>query len=164
MSCHKPVHPKDQIRSIEIATSGCLRNCPVVAVRIDSSLVFKYHGGYKAKLKGYYSGTISQGFWDTLNVKLKQINFKKLDTTPYYGLDGEQSEVIFYWESHKKHISKSIDDTPDEVSNVLTWVLNSYKHIPLYKTKDTIGFESRFINIRPPLLKKDSVKFPPPAQ
>jgi hypothetical protein len=162
ISCHKPIHPKDQIRSIEIETGGGIKRYPVVAIRIDSLLTFKYHGGDNAKLQGYYSGTVSQGFWDTLNIKLKQINFKKLDTTPYDMLDEERVEAIFYWESHKRHITKPIVNNPDSVSDALIWIANSYKNVSLHKTKDTTAFETPFRT--QPRPAKINIKFPPPAK
>ena len=164
ISCRLPGKPKDQIKSIEIATDGCLAGCPVIAIRIDSSLTLKYHGGFNAVPKGFYSGVVTQGFWDTLNVKLKQINFKKLDTAQYYSIDGEVAEAIFYWDSHKRHIFKSIYENPDSVSSVLIWIINSYKHIDPHKLKDSVKFETTYQNMQPPILIEDHVLFPPPKK
>jgi hypothetical protein len=67
-----------------------------VGLIIDSTLNMQYYGGYKAALQGYYYGKVTPGFWDTLNIQLRQINFKKLDTA-YRSLpiDGEPLEAIF---------------------------------------------------------------------
>lgn len=164
MACHKLGHPKGQINRIEIATSGCLRGCPVVGICIDSSLTLRYYGGHKAKLQGFYTGTVTQGFWDTLNMKLKHINFKNLDTTEYLPLDGEDAEVIFYWNKQKRHIFKSIDDDPDSISHVVIWIANSYKRVELHKLKDSVSFETTFQFVRPPKPKIDQVMFPPPKK
>jgi hypothetical protein len=163
-ACHHLKKRQDQINRIEIATGGCLRGCPVIGISIDSTLRLKYYGGYKAKLQGYYSGFVTQGFWDTLNVKLKQINFKKLDTSKYYELDGEVDEVIFYWDKQKRHIFKSVDDDPDAVSHVLIWIADSYKHIQLQKSNDTLKFETTYQFMMPPKPKLVQIKFPPPKK
>jgi hypothetical protein len=163
-ACHKPISKKNEINKIEIATGGCLRRCPVIGIIIDSTLSLKYYGGYKAKLQGYYSGIVTQGFWDTLNMKLKHINFKKLDTTDYLPLDGEDAEVIFYWNKQKRHIFKSIDDDPDSISHVLIWIANSYKHIELHKLENSVHFETTYQFIQPPKPKLDQIRFPPPKK
>jgi hypothetical protein len=163
-ACLKTIRPKDQIQRIEIATSGCLKGCPVIGIQIDSLLTFRYYGGYKAKLQGFYSGVVTQGFWDTLNFKLKQINFKQLDTAQYYGIDGEVAEVIFYWGDQKRHIYKPIDGDPDAVSHTLKWVINSYNQVDLHPLKDNIKFETSYQNMKPPIFENDQVKFPPPSK
>jgi len=125
-----------------------------------STLAFKYYGGYKAKLQGYYSGVVTRGFWDTLNIKLKEIKFKKLDTSKDYPLDGEVAETIFYWGKQKRHIFKSIDDDPDSVSHVLIWIINSYKNIELNKLKDSVNFETRYQYMMPPKPSLHQIIFP----
>jgi len=163
-ACNRPASTKYEINKIEIATGGCLRGCPVVGEIIDSTLTFKYYGGYKAKLQGYYEGKVSQGFWDTLNLKIKQISFKKLDTSKYMEVDGEAAEAIFYWNNHKRHVFKSIYNDPDAVSHVLIWIINSYKTIELHKLKDSVSFETGYQFMLPPRPKSDQVKFPPPKK
>lgn len=129
-SCNSPFSKKYEINKIEIATGGCLRGCPVVGEIIDSSLCLKFYGGYEAKLQGGYEGKVTQGFWDTLNSKLKRINLKALDSSePGLPLDGEPAEVIFYSGNHKRHIFKSIYKDPDSVYHLLIWILNSYKRL-----------------------------------
>jgi hypothetical protein len=167
IGCHNPLRRKDQINRIEIATGGCLHGCPVIGLRIDSALKLIYYGGYKAKLQGYYSGFVTQGFWDTLNVKIKQINYKKLDTVNDLGLDGQDAEVIFYWNKQKRHIFKSIYEDPDSISHVLIWITDSYKHFQLQKSNDTPKFETTYQFMRPPSPPKpklDQVTFPPPKK
>lgn len=161
-ACNSPVAKKYEINKIEIATGGCLRGCPVIGEIIDSSLAFTYYGGYKAKFQGYYEGKVTQAFWDTLNLKLKQINFKKLDTSATLPLDGESAEVVFYWGNHKRHVFKSIYDDPDSVSHLLIWIVNSYKRMELHKLSGIVLFETTFQFMTPPKPKRDNVKFPPP--
>lgn len=162
--CFQPTKKEDNINKIEIATSGCLRGCPVIGISIDSSLAFRYYGGYKAKLQGYYSGVVTRGFWNTLNIKLKKISFKTLDTSKDYPIDGEVAEAIFYWNNQKRHIFKSIDADPDSVSHVLIWIINSYKNIELNKLKDSGKFETRYQYMMPPKPNLHQIIFPPPKR
>jgi len=166
-ACRNPAKRKDQINRIDIADGGCMKGCPAIGISIDTSLTLKYYGGYKAKLQGYYEGKITQGLWDTLNLKLTHINYKKLDTATYYGMDGETAEVIFYWNKQKRHITREIYEDPDSVSHVLIWIVNSYKQVKLHKLTDTVKLETKYqfmMPPRPPRPKLDQVKFPPPRK
>lgn len=167
VACHSPLKRKNQINRIDIADGGCMKGCPAVGISIDTSLTLKYYGGYKAKLQGYYSGKVTQGFWDSLNIKLEQIRFKKLDTSNFAELDGQSAEVAVYWNKQKRHFTRSIFEDPDSVSHVLIWIINSYKQVKLHKLTDTVKFETRYQFImppRPPKYKLDQVKFPPPKK
>ena len=163
-SCNKPTINKNSISRIDIATSGCLRGCPVVGLSIDSTLELKYYGGYKARLHGYYEGEVSNGFWDTLNYNLKMIKFNELDTSKDMPIDGEVAEVIFYWNGQKRHVYKSIYEDADSVSHILIGVINSYQHIELHKIKDSIKFETIYQYLMPPSPKAYNVVFPPPVK
>jgi hypothetical protein len=166
-ACRNPTKRKDQIKRIDIADGGCMKGCPAVGISIDSSLTLKYYGGYKAKFQGYYAGKVTQGFWDSLNTKLEQIRFKKLDTSSFAELDGQSAEVAVYWNKQKRHFIRSIYEDPDSVSHVLIWIINSYKQVKLHKLTDTVKFETRYQFImppQPPKPKLDQVKFPPPKK
>ncbi|HEY4322950.1 MAG TPA: DUF6438 domain-containing protein [Mucilaginibacter sp.] len=164
--CDNHITRRNTITRIEVAKGGCLRGCPVTAISIDSSLTFGYFGGYKAKLKGNYTGKVTQGFWDSLNMKLEQMNYKHLDTTEYLELDGEQAEVICYWAGHKRRITLSIDgfDTTSYKSKFFRDLAYSYDHVKLNKTSSVVKFEVKYQYMTPPLPKKDNVKFPPPRR
>ena len=163
--CNKHRTNKNEINKIEIATGGCLRGCPVIGLIIDSALNYSYYGGEKAKLRGYFHGEITPELWDSLNLKLKKINFKEINSEEL-GLDGENAEVIFYWGNNKKHLFKSIYGNHDSVSNVLIWIINSYKHIRLNKSSEQIRFNTtyQFMKAPMPRPKLDNVKFPPPGK
>jgi hypothetical protein len=165
-ACHRPLKRKDQINRIEIADGGCMTGCPVFGIRIDSTLALKYYGGYKAKLRGYYSGRVTQGFWDTLNTKLEQIKFKGLETNNFGELDGHSAEIVVYWNKQKRHFMRSIYEDPDSISHILIWIADSYKHIQLKKSNDTLKFETTYQFMMPPSPKSklDQVKFPPPKK
>jgi len=160
-ACHKAHEQNNEISKIEIATSGCLRGCPVVGVQIDSSLKLVYYGGYKSKLQGYYEGKITQGIWDTLNFKLKHINCRKIDTSEIFTIDGENAEAVFYWNKQKRHIYRSIYENPDSISDALIWIINCYKRVGLQKSNDSVRFETTYQNMKPPTLSKHQVVFPP---
>jgi len=164
ISCYHPKKRTDQISKIEIATSDCLKGCPVIGISIDSTLTFKYYGGYNAKLQGYYSGFVTQGFWDTLNTKLEQIKFKGLETNNFGELDGHSAEVVVYWNKQKRHFMRSIYEDPDSISHILIWIADSYKHIQLQKLKDSVKFETTYQFMMPPKPKLDPVRFPPPKK
>jgi hypothetical protein len=161
-ACQKPVGKKEEIGKIEIATTGCLRGCPIVGLQIDSSFKLVYYGGYKSKLQGYYEGKITQDIWDTLNFKLKHINYRKIDTSEYLEIDGENAEAIFYWNKQKRHIYRSIYENPDSISDALIWIINCCKRVKLQKSKDSIKFETTYQNIKPPIMAKYPIQFPPP--
>jgi len=165
-ACNKPHNSNNVINKIEIATGGCLRNCPVVGLIIDSTLNMQYYGGYKATLQGYYHGTVTPGYWDTLNIKLKQINFKTLDTINGLPLDGESAEAIFYWGANKRHVFVPIDSNTAPAAGVFTWIMNSYKRTDLQKMGNNAQFETTFQFIKPPSppLPADRVLFPPPKK
>jgi len=165
-ACNTPTKSNNEINKIEIATGGCLRGCPVVGLIIDSTLNMHYYGGYKAKLKGYYYGKVTLAFWDTLNIKLKQINFKKLDTSRISWIDGENAETIFYWGTKKRHVFKSIDGNTDAAATVFTWIINSYKRVELQKLNNTVKFETTFQYMQPPTPRSpaDQALFPPPKK
>lgn len=166
-ACDKRWKNNYEINKIEIGAWGCMHGCPAVGLIIDSTLNLEYYGGYKAKLQGYYNGKVTQGFWDTLNLKLRQINFKKLDTSfNQLPLDAESAEAVFYWGTKKRHVFILIDDNPDSASSTIRWIINSYKHLSLQKQNKGVKFETTFQYMQPPILKSpaEQVIFPPPKK
>jgi len=166
-ACNKPVKRNNEIDKIEIATGSCLRRCPVVGLIIDSTLNMQYYGGYRAKLQGYHYGKVTQGFWDTLNVKLRQIDFKKLDTSFIrLPLDAESAEAIVYQGANKRHVFVPIEGNTGPAASVFTWIINSYRSIKLQKLNSKVKFETTFQFMMPPTPKApaDQVIFPPPKK
>jgi len=113
-ACNKPVKSKNEIIKIEFA-----HEWPAGAISIDSSLTYHYFGGQLAKKKGYFTGKATASFWDTLNRKFEQIDFKHLDTAGNLRIDVPASELIIYWKGHKLHLRKDLYDLPDSVSNTI---------------------------------------------
>ena len=152
-SCDKHNRRKNEITKIEIATGGCFGPCQSTIVSIDSSLNYKYFGGEtyftlppdsknNGKLKGYYSARISPGFWDTLNIKLETINYKKLDTSYQHSVDDQSLEVFIHYNDKTKHIKAQSASLPESVAQVFYYLINSYKSIKPKPTKDVFRFES----------------------
>jgi len=173
-SCDRHDRRKNEITKIEIATGGCFGPCQSTIVSIDSSLNYKYFGGEtyfplppdaknNGKLKGYYFAKISPGFWDTLNIKFDEINYKKLDTSYQHSVDDQSLEVFIHYNNKIKHIKAQSASLPDSVAHMFYYVINSYKSIKPKPTKDTFNFESEKQRLIPmPDVRK--VKFPPPSK
>lgn len=173
-SCGRPTQRKNEITKIEIAAGGCFGPCQLTVVSIDGSLDYRYFGGEtpfflsskeanKGKLKGYYSGKVSQGYWDTLNIKLEHINYKQLDSSYQHSIDDQSLEVIIHYGNKIKHVKAQSASLPDSVAQVFYDVINSYKIIKPKPTRDTFKFESTVL--RPvPLPDMREVKFPPPGK
>jgi hypothetical protein len=164
----KKSRAKDEITKIEIAKAGSLRNSPATVISIDSSLTYNYWGGYNAKLQGYYTGTVTEAYWEALNTQLKNVDFNQLYSADYLPLDGEAAEVICYWGAVKKHVFVEIfEGATDYKSKDFREIAYSYERVQLHKMKDTAKFAVSIQHIRPPAPprpKLDQVKFPPPTK
>jgi hypothetical protein len=95
---------KNEITKVCFATGGCYGTCPFLAIEIDSSLNYKFYGGEYADTTGYFTGKVSQGFWDTLNIKFESINYKQLDTSYEHSIDDLSTETVLYFDKQRKHI------------------------------------------------------------
>jgi len=173
MSCDNHVRRKNEITKIEIATGSCFGPCQSTVTIIDSSLTYKYFGGdtyfglmqnnhNNNKLRGYYSSTISQGFWDTINIKLENINYKHLGTSYQHSVDDQSLEVFIYYGNKIKHIKAQSGSLPDSVGHVFYYLINSYKVIKPRPTKNTFNFNST-IHKALPMPDVHNIKFPPPV-
>lgn len=174
-SCHNGNYRqrKNEITKIEIATGGCFGPCQSTVTSIDSSLEYRYFGGETyflpqdaakdGKLKGYYSGKIRQGFWDTLNIKFENIDYKHLDTSYQHSVDDQSLEIFIHYGNKIKHIKAQSGSLPDSVAHVFYYVINSYKTVKPKPVKDTFLFESE---VQRPIPMPDvrNVKFPPPEK
>ena len=153
---------KNEITKVCFATGGCYGTCPFLAIEIDSSLNYRFYGGEYADTTGYFTGKVSQGFWDTLNIKFESINYKQLDTSYDHSVDDLSTETVLYFDKQRKHIHGQSESLPDSVMTVLSWVMNSYKTVTLTRTTDSaIPFETRIQNPPPPP-PMPKMKFIPP--
>jgi hypothetical protein len=120
---------------------------------------------HDGKLKGYYAGKITEAFWDTLNIKLEQIKYKKLDTSYQRSFDDQSLEIFIHYGNKVKHIKAQSASLPENVGNAFYYIVNSYKTIKLKATKDTFKFESTIQwPIGPPMPDIRRVKFSPPIK
>jgi hypothetical protein len=161
---------KNQIRENDInkvcfATGGCNGTCPVLAIEIDSSLTYKLFGGMHAPMTGYFTGSVSHGFWDTLNIKFEHIDYKQIDTLYDNSVDDLSTETILYFGNKRKHIYAQSASLPDSIMTVFRWLMSSYKNAALTKIKDgEILFETRIHNRLLPKPIFPSRKFLPPKR
>jgi hypothetical protein len=148
LGCKKPVSRKNEIIKVEVATGWCFGPCQLTALSIDSSLELKYFGGrllpgrWRKTLQGYYKGRVSRLFWDSLNMKLEDIKYKKLDTNRQWVMDSQILEVIIYYRNGVKHIKTSEGSFPDSIEKVFLWIDSSYKATKLQHIKGPIQFKT----------------------
>lgn len=152
LSCKKPNRQANEITKVELARSVGWFN-PGAAISIDSALNYNYWGVDSNKKPGYYSGKISQKFWDTLNQKLELIKYKTLPAhDSILLLDASYFELIVHWKNGKKRITTASASNP--LVNTLLWLNSSYKNVKLRHVKYPIKFETN--------LYTDVGIFPPP--
>jgi hypothetical protein len=166
MACNKPLAPRNnEITKIEIATGGCFGPCQFTATSIDSSLSFKFYGGKllqgnkRKVIKGYYSGTISKQTWDTLNMKLEAIHYKKLASHYDHSADDQSLELIIYYQGKVKRITAQDRSLPDSVNKVFYWLADKYKSVKITPTKAPIRFD-----VTLQYLSVGGIKFLPPTK
>jgi|SRR5450631_3385153 len=142
-SNHKLKTRPNEISKISFASGGCFGPCPILAIEVDSSLNYKYYGGEHSEKKGYLTGRISPTLWDTINIKFEEVDFKHLDTAYQFTVDDLATQTSIFYSNKRKIINAQSSSLPKPVSDVLLWLMNSYKRINLTPSKDTIGFGSR---------------------
>ena len=143
------------------ATGGCYGTCPIQAIDIDSTLAFKYHGIEYTDKKGFYTGVVTSDFWDTLNIKLESINYKKLDTAYNHSVDDLSTEIFIYYKDTVKHIYGQSASLPDSVMTVYGWLLNSMRTFELKTTQDSLTFPTVIEKPLPPPPMPENIKFIP---
>ncbi len=160
-SCKKVTHPNNEITKVELARSGAWSDFGAT-ISIDSSLNYKYFGGYGKVKQGYFAGRVSSKFWDTLNQKFEEIKFKTIDTNDNsHVADVNYFEVIVHWRGHRKRIIRIRPRENDSIINVFLWLNDSYRNVKLHAVNNPLSFETTY---HTPLPKPtiDQVKFPPP--
>jgi len=154
---YKTSSKQNDIFKIIFASGYCHGECPFQAIEIDSSLTYKYYGGQHAKNKGYFRGTIDEGFWESLKNDLKKIEYWNLDTIYDDTYDDQSMEVIIYKGKYKKHIRGQEKSLPKGLQNLLYKLYYSVDLADIKAIRDTIQFESTVQNP----LKFTGPKFPP---
>jgi hypothetical protein len=162
LSCKKPNLQTNEITKVELARSGAWSDFGAT-ISVDSSLAYKYFGDYGKVKQGYFIGRVSRRFWDTLNQKLEEINFKTINSSDNLSVaDVNYFEVIVYFKNQKRRIIRVNPREKDAVINAFMWLNDSYKNIKLYQFKNAIKFETTYHELPKPSLKQ--IKFPPPTK
>jgi len=151
----------NQIGKISFATSGCYGKCPFLSIEIDSSLSYKFYGGRYTEKQGFFIGTITKEFWDSLNIKFEQINYDYLDTLYNGTVDDMAIECYIYNGQNKKPLYAQEMDLPDKVRNFFYWLMDTYKNLELRKV-DTLHFETKIQFGQGPMPPPKIMKFRPP--
>ena len=158
-SRNKKSYRQNAINRIVFATGGCFGTCPIQAIDIDSSMTFKYHGVEYTNNLGFYSGRITNGFWDTLNRKLEHIKYQQLRASYDHSADDLSTELYVYYNGNKvKHIRGQSASLSDSVMTVYQWLLTSIKKLKFKRTTDSLVFPTQ-IEKPLPELKVDHIKF-----
>jgi hypothetical protein len=132
----------NEIQKVSFATGGCYGTCPFLAIEIDSTLTYKFFGGRYADKEGYYTGAVTQIFWDSLNIRLGKVNFKHLDTLYKSTFDDMSIECYLNFGQTRKSIGGQEMSMPDSLREVFYWIMNSYKNLNLSKV-DTLIFDTK---------------------
>ena len=148
------IQPKrnNEISKVCLATGGCYGKCPFMAIEIDSSLNYRFLGVKYAKREGLYVGEVTQGFWDTLNMKFESVNYKQLDTMYEHSIDDLSTELIIHYNNKRKRVIGQSISLPDSLRKIYRLLMNTYTRFELNKSTDTIDikFETRIQNGLPP--------------
>jgi hypothetical protein len=164
-ACHKSDKRNNEITKIELAYDGAsmLRNGS--AMSVDSSLTYSYFGDDNTQKEGFYSGKITQGLWDTLNMKFEHMGYKTLDITEQPKIpDVGYFELVIHWHGGTTHLFRLTGANTDCLLKELQWLQNSYKMVKLHAIKDNISFSTTLQNPPPiPPISKD-FRFVPPSK
>ncbi|WP_157543890.1 DUF6438 domain-containing protein [Mucilaginibacter paludis] len=158
VSCGEPKVRLNSIREVQLRSGMCMGECPEIIVSIDSLLNYKFHGGRYALKQGYFTGKVSQGFWDTLNMRFEQIHYQQLRN--FYqerSTDGPHWDVIIKYSNNTKYISASPSGLTDSVESVFNTYLRSYTLTKLARTNHSLNFD-----LFKGWVKTNDIKFPPP--
>lgn len=156
-----PDQQTSNIKKITFASEDYFASGPFVAIEIDSTLNFKYYGGLNSNPSGFYTGTISQSIWDSISLSLNNIRYQFLDSCYPIMVDDRMIEMIVHTNKFIKHINACKSRLPSEVISTFDSILNIYKKIVLFKTTDSLIFESHVQEYHP--VKVDtSIRFSKP--
>lgn len=159
-ACGKVRH--NEISSIGFATGYCHGECAFSALSVDSSLKYNYFGGDYAQKKGFYTGRISKEFWDTLNVKLEELNYKQLDSAYQHTVDDQSMELIIHYGNRTKHVRAQSGSLPDSLIKMFIWLAHTYKKVRLENATGPIRFETTEQELQIP--PRSGPMFPPPVR
>ncbi|HEY4324307.1 MAG TPA: hypothetical protein VGN20_09980 [Mucilaginibacter sp.] len=137
IACNRPLKRNNEITKVELARSGAWSDFGA-AISIDSSLNYKYYNGNTRK---YFTGKITEGFWDTLNIKLEKIKYKIVDTTDNSNIvDANYFELIIHWKNHRRRIVRAHGLQPDSTLNFMLWLNDGCKNVKVHRVNYPIQF------------------------
>lgn len=136
----KDVVRKNEINKVVLFTGSCFGTCPSQIIEMDSSLIIKYRGiDYTDKI-GFYQGSITSDLWDTLNIKLEDVNYKQLDTAYFQTVDDWFTEIYIYSGNEVKHIQGQEMSLPPGLIGVYKWILRSSERVEWTTMADSLKF------------------------
>jgi hypothetical protein len=151
---------RNNINRVVLATGGCYGNCPIQVIDLDSTLTVRFQGIKYSDNLGFYTGKITQQFWDTLNAKFESIHYTQLDSLYQQSVDDLSTEVIVFYKGNKlKRIVGQSTSLPDSVMTVYQWLMLSIEKFDLRETQDSLIFPTR---IEKPIPEQVLIKFIPP--
>lgn len=131
---------KNEISRISFSSGGCNGTCPFLAIEIDSSLQYKYYGGRFSEKPGFYTGTIPAAFWDSINTGFEKVDFKHLDTSYQASVDDLATQTVLFYSGQRKTINAQSASLPRAVDSLLTWIMYSFRRVPLVRSRDSLTF------------------------
>jgi hypothetical protein len=153
-SCHLPSRPAakrlNKITNLIFTSGGCNGKCPQFVMGIESSLNVNFYGERYTDKSGFYTGKVTEGFWDSLNIRFERLKFERLDSSYEFSQDDLDVAISAWYGIRKKTVQGQFDDLPDSVQTTVNWLLEVYEHISLAPAQDTGYFYERFR--RPPIL------------
>ncbi|MGE3824219.1 MAG: DUF6438 domain-containing protein [Bacteroidia bacterium] len=153
---------QNEINRVVFATGGCFGRCSVQVIDIDSTLNVKYCEIKYADSLDFFIGKVNSDFWDTLNIKFENANYKQLDTSYQNSVDDFSPEIYIYYNDKVKLIDVQSGSLPDGVMTVYQWLITSIKQIQLERTKDSFSFPTMIVRPLPPIMM-ETIKFIPPT-
>lgn len=156
LGCHSPLLRKNEITKIELVRTGAWAQRAATTI-IDNSLTYKYwnYGDAGSAKKGYLTGKITKGFWDTINLKFEKAKYKNIEPNVYLRFrDGSFYELLIHFDNNKKTIIRDINISGDSMVNLCKWLDQTNNSIKLVKGSKSFKFETTYNNLK---LLPDSV-------
>ena len=125
-----------------------------LSIEIDSSLTYKYYGGLYSDKSGFYTGKISLGLWDSINIGFEKVDFKHLDSSYQRSIDDLATQTIIFYSNGRKIINAQSASLPRSVDSLLDWTMYSYRRVNLVRSRDSLTFYSNLqygVPVPPPI-------------
>ncbi|PKK36516.1 hypothetical protein BWI96_11720 [Siphonobacter sp. SORGH_AS_0500] len=99
----------------------------------------------------YYLSTLSGNQQDTLNLFLKNIDFKRLDSRYYEDYkDGREYRFYIRTKAFAKTIYVHRDESPKELDSLVEWLKETRRRVKLVESSEEVYFRSRLWLPTPP--------------